>query len=107
MGFARTDVLREVERVLREIDIRPKQVLVEATILRAELKGDNALGIDFSLVGGVDLELLGATSNGIKDLTLGALPQNRFEQFNSIASTDLAKEVPDGKQLIDEALSVK
>lgn len=93
---AKIEVLREVERLLKEIDIRPRQVLVEATILRAELSGDNALGIDFSLVGGVDLELLGATSNGIQDITLGALPQNRFEQFNAIASTDLAKNVPSG-----------
>lgn len=93
---AKIEVLREVERILKEIDIRPRQVLVEATILRAELSGDNALGIDFSLVGGVDLELLGATSNGIRDIALGALPQNRFEQMNAIASTDLASDVPDG-----------
>lgn len=93
---AKVEVLREVERVLKEIDVRPRQVLVEATILRAELRGDNALGIDFSLVGGVDLELLGATSNGIQDITLGALPQNRFEQMNAIATTDLANNVPDG-----------
>lgn len=93
---AKVEVLREVERILKEVDVRPKQVLVEATILRAELSGDNALGIDFSLVGGVDLELLGATSNGIQDIALGALPQNRFEQMNANASTDLASNVPDG-----------
>ncbi len=65
-------------------------------ILRAELKDENALGIDFSLVGGVDLENLGATSRGITDITLGLLPQDRFERFNSNVSTDFAGDVPDG-----------
>ena len=35
-----------VEKILAEIDKRPKQVLVEATILRATLNEANALGID-------------------------------------------------------------
>ncbi|MEK6800017.1 MAG: secretin and TonB N-terminal domain-containing protein [Planctomycetota bacterium] len=93
---AKPDVLRAVERILAEIDVRPRQVLVEATILRAELTSDNALGIDFSLVGGVDLQLLGATSNGIRDITLGRLPTDRLEQFNAGASTDFRGNVPDG-----------
>ncbi|MCH8242522.1 MAG: hypothetical protein IH897_07920 [Planctomycetes bacterium] len=88
--------LREIERVLRDVDVRPRQVLVEATIIRAELKDENALGIDFTIVGGVDLELLGATSNGIKDLSLGPLPQARFEDSNAIAATDFAGDVPAG-----------
>jgi len=90
------DLHKRVKRLLAEIDVRPKQVLIEAAILRAELTDDNALGIDFSLVGGVDLELLSARSNGLVDLSLGTLPQQRYEQFNSIASTDLASNIPDG-----------
>jgi len=89
-------LLENAERLLRDIDVRPRQVLVEATIVRAELSDENALGIDFTIVGGVDLEHLGATSQGIKDITLGPLPQSRLEQGNAIASTDLAGEVPDG-----------
>jgi len=88
--------LREIERVLRETDVRPRQVLVEATILRAQLSDDNALGIDFSVVGGVDLEDLGATSTGIKNLALGNLPTNRYEKFNAITSTDFTSKVPSG-----------
>lgn len=92
----RSKRLKEVERVLARIDVRPRQVLIEATILRAELTDDNALGIDFTLVGGVDLESLGATSNGITDLTLGLLPQERFEKFNATATTNLTDSVPSG-----------
>jgi len=89
-------LVKKIEGVLSEIDVRPKQVLVEATILRAQLDDANALGIDFTLVGGVDLELLGATSQGIKDVSLGQLPTSRFEKFNTIAQTDFAGSVPSG-----------
>ena len=93
---AGTKVHDRVAAVLREIDVRPSQVLVEATILRAELTDDNALGVDFSLVGGVDLELLGAQSTGIAGVTLGQLPTDRFERFNGAATTDITGNVPDG-----------
>ena len=89
-------VLEKIEATLKQIDIRPRQVLVEATILRANLTEDNALGIDFSLVGGVDLALLGATSNAITDLTLGSLPPERFELFNAHATTDFTGNLPPG-----------
>jgi hypothetical protein len=39
---------------LKEIDRRPRQILVEATILRATLNENNALGIDFTVLGGTD-----------------------------------------------------
>ena len=93
---ARPEVHEQIKGVLAEIDVRPRQVLIEATILRAELTDDNALGIDFTLVGGVDLELLGATSRGIADINLGNLPQDRFEQFNAAATTDFAGNVSGG-----------
>ncbi len=50
--------LLEVEKTLAELDKRPKQVLVEATILRATLNETNALGIDFNVLGGVNFEML-------------------------------------------------
>ncbi len=90
------DRLSEIAKVIRQIDVRPKQVLVEATILRARLTNDNALGIDFSLVGGVDLELLGAASTGVQDLLFGPLPAERFERFNANATTSFTENVPSG-----------
>lgn len=48
------DRLGEITRVLAEIDKRPQQILIEATILRATLNEDNALGVDFQVLGGVD-----------------------------------------------------
>lgn len=93
---APTHLLEQAEALLRQLDVRPKQILIESTILRARLNDDNALGIDFTLVGGVDLELLGSTSDGILDIETGQLPTTRYEQFNSAAQTDFRSNVPDG-----------
>ncbi len=92
---ARADLQAQVQAVLREVDVRPKQVLIEATILRAQLSEDNALGIDFAVVGGVDLELLGSRSVAVQDITIGELPQDRFEQFNYAAITNVTENLPD------------
>lgn len=40
----------EIERMIRSIDTRPAQVLVEATILQTQLSEANAFGVDFSIV---------------------------------------------------------
>ncbi|MEM6562498.1 MAG: secretin N-terminal domain-containing protein, partial [Planctomycetota bacterium] len=40
--------LDNVRRLLDDIDRRPAQILIEATILRATLTEDNALGVDFN-----------------------------------------------------------
>ncbi|MCH8251085.1 MAG: hypothetical protein IID36_01390 [Planctomycetes bacterium] len=93
---ARQSVMEKVASLLAEIDIRPRQVLIEATILRAQLNDDNALGIDFTLVGGVDLQMLGAVSTGIQGVALGLLPAERFERANAAATTDFSGDVPPG-----------
>ena len=88
--------LAVIAKVLNEIDARPKQVLIEATILRAQLNQDNALGIDFNIVTGVDLQRLNSTSTGVTNLTTGDLPQNRFADTNMAIKEDFASAVPDG-----------
>lgn len=59
------DRIDAVRKVLKEVDRRPQQVLVEAVIMRATLKEDNELGVDFSVLGGVDFSnLTGAIGGG-------------------------------------------
>ena len=59
------DRIEQVRRILREVDKRPQQVLVEAVIMRATLKEDNELGIDFTVLGGVDFNnLVGLSDAG-------------------------------------------
>ncbi len=43
--------VNEIERLIKEIDTRPSQVLVEATILQTQLNEANAFGVDFSVLG--------------------------------------------------------
>lgn len=51
--------LKEIGKMLKKLDVRPQQVLIEATILKATLTEDNDLGINFSTLSGIDLKALG------------------------------------------------
>jgi type IV pilus assembly protein PilQ len=46
--------IAEIEALLDQLDTRPAQVLVEATILETSLTEDNAFGVDFALVADVE-----------------------------------------------------
>jgi len=84
------------EKLLAEIDQRPRQVLIEATVLRATLNETNQFGIDFTLLSGVDFKNVGSTSTASSDLTLGGLPPNRFEDMTTNLNTSFAANVADG-----------
>ena len=58
--------LDQISDTIRQIDVRPKQVLIEATILDASLQDENALGIDLISISGVNLSSLasGAFTTG-------------------------------------------
>ena len=45
------DNVAEIEALVKQIDTRPSQVLVEATILQTSLNEANAFGVDFAIVG--------------------------------------------------------
>ena len=47
--------LDRIRNALKDIDHRPQQILLEATIMSARLTDDNALGVDFNILGGVDM----------------------------------------------------
>jgi type IV pilus assembly protein PilQ len=67
------DRVKAVAAIIVEIDVKPDQVLVEATIIRASLEDSNALGVDFNALSGVDFQGLGSTSNGLQSVTTGTL----------------------------------
>ncbi|MEM0913749.1 MAG: secretin N-terminal domain-containing protein [Planctomycetota bacterium] len=61
----------EVLMVLQDLDQRPRQVLVESTILQARLTENNAFGIDFSVVADIDLTNFASPLNIVDELLSG------------------------------------
>ncbi len=88
------DRLKAIERVIGEIDVRPKQVLIEATILRATLNEDNQLGIDLTLLNGVDFQDVTSTSDAAANLQTGQVPPRRFDNTTFNVNTDLLDGFP-------------
>lgn len=88
--------LAVVEELLREIDVRPKQVLIEATILRATLNEDNEFGIDFTLLGGIDFQNVASTSQTTTNLNTGPTPPDRFQDTTFNLNTQLIGAFPSG-----------
>jgi type IV pilus assembly protein PilQ len=65
----------EIKRVVAELDTRPAQVLVEATIVQTALTEQNAFGVDFSIIADVNFSdfTLGPLST-VPSLRAGASP---------------------------------
>ncbi|MHC4481873.1 MAG: hypothetical protein ACYS1C_13040, partial [Planctomycetota bacterium] len=53
--------IEEIAALLAELDVKPDQVLVETTILSAELTEDNKLGVNFNALCGADFQDAGYT----------------------------------------------
>jgi len=89
------EVHAEIAKTIKELDVRPKQVLIESTILRAQLKEDNALGIDFVSLSGMDFggtggRLVTDITKSFQDGTVPASPAK------GVIGTDFANKVPSG-----------
>ena len=57
----------KAEILLKELDVRPTQVLVEATILTATLTEETALGVDWNTLNGVNIDTIANIGAGIAD----------------------------------------
>ena len=69
------DRIEEIEGLLRELDTRPAQVLVEATIVQTQLNEANAFGVDFSIIADLsmgDFVNLGGPLGSVDGLIGGA-----------------------------------
>lgn len=89
----------DIDKALKEIDVRPKQVLIESTILRATLSDTNALGVDFIGLSGIDFSTLSSVAGGAggggsvspRDVANTFATENQFN-----IDTDFASQVPSG-----------
>lgn len=55
--------IEKISKIINEIDVRPAEILIEVTILEAELKDETEFGIDFSSIGGTTMTV--ASSEGV------------------------------------------
>lgn len=93
-----TENLEAVTRVLKEIDRRPQQILIEATILRAGLSEDNALGVDFNLLAGVSFSnILSNTSGQITGANAGTISGSNAASVGT--GNSFASSVPGGMKV--------
>ncbi|QOJ14617.1 MAG: secretin and TonB N-terminal domain-containing protein [Planctomycetia bacterium] len=90
------DRLAIIEQAIAEIDAPPQQVLVEATIMRATLNEQNALGIEFNTLAGVDFQMLAGNSPGVGSLSLGPVPQPQLQNTSVAARTEFNSAIPAG-----------
>jgi len=66
------DRLKRIREILNELDVKPDQVLIEATILKCKLTEDNSLGINFNVLSGISFEHHGTIDQIRTDFTLAA-----------------------------------
>ncbi len=90
------DKVAEAAKLIAELDVKPDQVLIEATVIRASLQDGNALGIDFNALAGVDFQNLSATSNGLQSVTTGSVPGTSLNENRATFRTDFNAAIDPG-----------
>lgn len=88
--------LERIERLVQALDVEPKQVLVEAVILSAELEDDHQLGISFDKLSGVAYQGLAGSSVSGFDLFTDPIPGGELAEGVARGATDFAEDVADG-----------
>ncbi len=90
------DHLEKIAKVIADLDTTPTQVLIEATIMRATLNEDNAFGIDFTTVGGVDFAAVNSVSPAAQTISTGNIPTAELNNTNFTVRTDFNGALPSG-----------
>ncbi len=99
-----TDFQENIERarkIIKEVDRRPQQIVIEATILRATLTEDNAFGVDFAFLGGVDFSGITAAGSNFGEALSGQIVNNPtaggvVDRGYGVGNTGFTQGVPQG-----------
>jgi len=65
------DRLERISELLAEIDTAPRQVVVDATIASVQVTEEDAFGVDFALIGNLDVTKLVSPLGPVQDLLRG------------------------------------
>jgi type IV pilus assembly protein PilQ len=88
--------LDRIERLVRTLDVEPRQVMVEAVILSAQLDDGLELGISFDKLAGVGYQGIGASSAAGFDLSNPPIGSGELDDGFARGSTDLTSDVSEG-----------
>lgn len=91
--------LDQVEQLLTEIDERPQQVLIEATILSTKLNENNAFGVDFNVVGGVDFSEFSSNNGQITGGNLSETGDPGSEVYGAGTGNNFTSPIAGGLKL--------
>lgn len=88
--------IERMQAVVAGVDVRPQQVLIEATILAASLMDDNSMGVDFTSLCGIDFKTITAKSPAGQSIALGDLPADQLDKSTTAVHTDFINGLPQG-----------
>lgn len=86
--------IEEIAKVVKALDTRPSQVLVEATILQADLTEDLAFGVDLSILANMDFLTAGITSplTAVNNMISGTVKEKPTSAINTtVGNTSAGK----------------
>jgi len=78
--------VEEILSVVERLDTRPRQVLVEATILQARLTEANAFGVDFAIFADLNLTDFTTPLGAVDDLISGSGPGGDFNSGSGLTA---------------------
>lgn len=79
--------VEEILAVVERLDTRPRQVLVEATILQARLTESNAFGVDFAVFADLNLTDFTTPLGAVDDLISGSGPGGDFNSGSAVTTS--------------------
>lgn len=80
------DNLSKIAKIIEQLDRRPDQILIEATILETTLNDNNSLGINFSALDGVNFSTLQNVTGALGTSPLSALSGSIFNAASGSTS---------------------
>jgi type IV pilus assembly protein PilQ len=92
---ANPGTMRSIEELIGKVDVPPQQVMIEATILTADMLHSTEFGMDISALQSLDFLDLNASSNGF-NVSTGPISAEQMADSVHYGTTDFAGNVTDG-----------